>query len=404
MGGSFVAFSDGAMDLFSNPAALVNLRQEQLSLSHLSWFGGTNEESAAYARTIEGLGVIGGGLSFYWIPNFDNTGGVEAAFSSDSYQGVFGYAGRLGLKNLAFGASLKYVGTAFGSFESTDDLGMDLGLFYETDWKPLKLGVVLKNINLWTSAKGSFPLMYGFGASFGDEDQLFSLELDRISGQDLQVQLGGEYWIGKVVAFRAGVRVQDDINSFVQPSLGTGVRLGESYRFDYAIATMGDLGVVQWITLGIFFGSPGNPVQRQVTSTATPTKTNVSAPSPPLKTESVPPGQQAKGSPKPVKSISTLNPIPTETGFPIYAQVAGNTVNLSWDPQTLTGTPIGGYNVYGSLVPGAGFQKMTDKPVALVHWSGEIGLRGITYYFKVKLVGADGQETKSSETKGVEIP
>src|ERR1035438_1705574 len=102
MGGSFVAFSDGAMDLFSNPAALVNLRQEQLSLSHLSWFGGTNEESAAYARTIEGLGVIGGGLSFYWIPNFDNTGGVEAAFSSDSYQGVFGYAGRLGLKNLAF--------------------------------------------------------------------------------------------------------------------------------------------------------------------------------------------------------------------------------------------------------------------------------------------------------------
>src|SRR5665811_1571357 len=84
MGGSFVAFSDGAMDLFSNPAVLVNIPPDQLSLSHLSWFGGTNDESAAYARAIEGAGVIGGGLSFYWIPSFDNTGGMEAAFSSDS--------------------------------------------------------------------------------------------------------------------------------------------------------------------------------------------------------------------------------------------------------------------------------------------------------------------------------
>ncbi len=392
MGGSFVALSDGAMDLFSNPAALVTLPQDQLSLSHLSWFGGTNEESAAYARVLAGAGVIGGGLSFYWIPSFDNTGGVEASFSSDSYQGVLGYESGFGLKNLAFGASLRYVGTAFGGAGS-NDLGMDLGLFYETDWKPLKLGAVVKNIGLLTSAKGGFPFLYGFGASFGDKDKSLSVELDRIEGQDLQVQLGGEYWIGNVVAFRAGVRVQDYTNAFVQPSLGVGVRLGENYHFDYAIANIGDLGVVHWITMGIFFGSPEKSVLSPVKSIPVPVETAV-----------VPLVRHDKNHPKPVKTVPALDTVPTEAGFPIEAQVINDTVNLSWEPQTLMDSPAGGYNVYGSLVPGAGFKKMTDKPVTLVHWSGEIGLRGITYYFKVKTVGADGQETKSSEVKGVEIP
>ena len=386
MGGSNAAFSNGSMDLFSNPALLVDLQREQLSLSHLSWFGGTNEESAAYARAIDGAGVIGGGLSFYWIPSFDNTAGVEAAFSSDSYQGVLGYAGRFGLKDLAFGASLRYVGAAFGGLEKTDDLGIDLGLFYETNWKPLKLGAVFKNINLLTSAQGSFPLLCGFGASLGDADKLFSVELDRISGQDFQFQGGGEYWIGKVVAFRAGLKVQDALNAFVQPSIGVGVRLGENYRFDYAVSNIGDLGLVHWLTMGIYFGSPGRAADL------------------PVKAESAPVVRQMEDHSKPVKAVPASNAAPAEARFPINAQVINNTVYLSWDAQILNDSPASGYNVYGSLFQGAGFKKMTDSPVTPVHWSGEIGLRGITYYFKVRMVGADGQETKSSEIKDVEIP
>ncbi|HEY5039641.1 MAG TPA: hypothetical protein VIJ93_11260, partial [bacterium] len=167
---------------------------------------------------------------------------------------------------------------------------------------------------------------------------------------------------------------------------------------------IGDLGVVHWITMGIYFGSSGKPVSPSVKSTLVPSETKDSALSPSPETESAPLVRHDKARRKSVKSIATPSATPMEPGFPIEAQVINHTVNLSWDPQTLMDSPAAGYNVYGGLVPGAGFQKMTDKPVTLVHWSGEIGLRGITYYFMVKVVGTDGQETKSSEIKAVEIP
>src|SRR5262249_38745206 len=54
MGGSFSALGDGAPALFNNPAALSTLDRGDLGLTHLSWFGGANLESAAYAQPIPG--------------------------------------------------------------------------------------------------------------------------------------------------------------------------------------------------------------------------------------------------------------------------------------------------------------------------------------------------------------
>src|ERR1051325_7008915 len=67
MGGTFASLSDTAMGVFCNPAALAPKAESEIALTHLSWFGGANEESAAYVRPLEGGGVLAGGLALYWI-------------------------------------------------------------------------------------------------------------------------------------------------------------------------------------------------------------------------------------------------------------------------------------------------------------------------------------------------
>ena len=81
-----------------------------------------------------------------------------------------------------------------------------------------------------------------------------------------------------------------------------------------------------------------------------------------------------------------------------------NWVKLNWDPQSYSTGMAVGYNVYESLVPGAGFKKVTDEPITNTYWSEQVGLHGITYYYRVKAVGPNGEETLVSEIRPVEVP
>src|SRR5579864_6229916 len=108
MGGSFTSLSDTAMGVFCNPAGLIQAPESEIALTHLSWFGGANEESAAYVQPTEG-GVLAGGLALYWINPFDNTGGAENAFSSLNYEGLVGGATSMpDFSHLSVGGSVRY--------------------------------------------------------------------------------------------------------------------------------------------------------------------------------------------------------------------------------------------------------------------------------------------------------
>lgn len=396
MGGSFSALSEDAMGAFGNPAGLVQLEKDAIGLSHLSWFGGTGYESAAFAKPLGRDGSLGAGLSFYWVPGFDNTGGLEGSVSSLGYQGLLAYGRRIEntwVPRLSGGAALRYTGSSTTGTQSINDLSLDLGLFHQAAWKPLRLGLVLQGVNFLTNAKNAQPLSLKLGAAFSDKDKLLALEAVRVTGQNFQLQLGGEYLIQRLFTVRAGLKVQDAVGSPVSPAFGAGLRINETYRLDYAASSLGDLGFVHWISLDVQFG--GTPPLKKIPVT------NPGIVPTPVTKRPVPVRTPRPRVPTPVP---TPSPVVEKGDFPLLSTVSKNTVELSWVKQTLSGGEVPRYDVYLSMVPGAQFKKVTDKPLTDPHWSEEMGLRGMTYYFKVKVLDKDGKEAKVSEMKGVFIP
>jgi len=413
MGGNNSAFADGAFGVFGNPAATAVLPGSDISLSQLFWFTDTNYETAAFAQTLDQIGTVGVGLSLYWVPSFDNTGGLENAFSSTSYEAIVSYStpiGSWGLKGLSFGASARYIADTFGSMAQTSDIAVDLGAYYQTNWKPLRLGLSFKNIDLVPSTMNSVPFFYGLGFALNQDHWLLTGELTQTAGQNTQLQAGGEYWVGKFLALRAGCRSQSTSGSYFEPSLGVGLKIDSNARFDYAVASYGDLGLVHWIALGLSW-EPAKP-----TPTPTPLQP-VTVVSPPLPTPTpkiiyivkviktrVTPLPTPKVTPKVAAADVPVKPAETP-GFPLRGSVTlNNTVHLAWDAQATVTGPSLGYNVYVSMVEGAGFKKVTDKPITQTQWSEQAGLHGIVFYYQVKAVDSQGVETLSSEIRNINVP
>lgn len=431
MGGSYTAVSDDAMGLFCNPAALTGAQATQMAFSHMSWIGRTNEESAAYAQPLENFGMIGGGLGLYWAPAFDNTGGLENPFAPLTYEGLLSlatYAPSSLVHGLSVGGSLRYVGTSFGSLGQTSGLTGDLGL--SLSLKQWRWGVSAQNISLATQSVNPPAFSLRGGVSYQTGSVLAALEVVRVVGQDLSLQLGGEYWLKDGLAFRAGVSAQDSTGSFLGYSFGVGLKVGSDYQLDYAASSRGDLGLVQWISLGLVFGAPQKVAAKSAHS-ATPNvaSNRMTGADPPSEAASeyekakavLPKGTIPTLAPPYRKSFAVFQkalatvpvragrlPIPKLytgiQGFALAATVQENSIELSWIPQRYEGADIEGYNVYVSMVPGAVFKKLNDRPLTATHWTTEVGLHGMTYYFLVKAVGPGGIEVKSSELKDVLPP
>lgn len=425
MGGSSAALGGDAWGLFGNPAALSTLDRSDLVLDHLSWFGGANLESAAYAQPAPGLGVLGGGLSLYWMHPFDNTGGAEAPFSALGYTGRLGVATRLpGEDRMAFGAVLGYTGMDLGGMDSTHDLTLDLGMLYRTNGVPLSLGASARNISLLSVAGTAPALAFRMGAALELGNSLLTLEASRVQDQSTGLMAGGELRLGPV-ALRAGLSVDDGSGATPVASFGAGFHLDEAVRVDYAASSLGDLGLVQWISAELPLDTPRPlwtraPAFRKVVSadpTPEPDPTAATLPSKPVPALAPPYRKSYDIFQKALVSApskSRHTPIPasfgSNHGFPLTTSVKEGSVEIAWTPLAAVeaahspGTVGETYNVYVSIVPGAEFRKLNGTPLSQPHWEGAMGLRGMTYYFQVRVVGPDGTETASSEVKDVDLP
>lgn len=424
MGGSFSALDGDALGVFSDPAGLASLDRGDLGLSHLSWFGGANMESVAYAQPAPGLGTLGGGLSLYWMHPFDNTGGAESPFSALGYEARLGAAARLpGDDRFAFGASLAYVGMDLGGMDQTHDLLADLGVLYRTGWEPLRLGVTVRDIGLLTVAGSAPALSFRAGAILEVPDLLVALEAVRVQDQSTGLQCGGEYRLGPI-SLRAGLGMDDSPGSSPIASFGAGFELGGDCRLDYAASDLADLGLVQWISVALPLGAPmpslakkpAAPVHKALAARPVPTEeptpeedpTASTVPSKPVPALAPPYRKsydifQKALAAAPSKSRHTPIPAPfaSTRGFALTANVQDGQVELSWPKSD---GPDTAYDVYVSIVPGADFRKLNQAPLTQPRWSGEMGLRGMTYYFRVKAAGASGDARTVSEVKGVDVP
>lgn len=282
-----------------NPAGLVQLEDNQLSLMHSSYFANiATYNYAAFAMPIDDRSAVGFSAIRFGVDDILNTtqlidqqGNIDynriRLFSTADYGFTFSYARRLPLDGLNYGVNAKVIRRVIGEFASSWGFGFDVGIQFEKgDWR---IGIMARDItttyNIWNIDEEQFAtiqgavegqnqeqpetteitipkLQIGAGRRFdfrGDYSLLASMNLNMRFAQtndvistssfSLDPALGFEFGYIDLIFLRAGVGnfqnvLQLDGSESVnfQPNIGIGFKY-KGIHIDYALTDIGDQSV-----------------------------------------------------------------------------------------------------------------------------------------------------------------
>ena len=252
LGNSFVAVADNADAVFANPAGLGQVAQRQVSYTNVSLlYAGIEGDDlgqhvVSYAQPLgDKLGL---GLGYERIGS--SLMSENGAFVSLSYQVE---------RRLQVGLSAKYLFWSVGSIpdddgradplsnQSAGNVGVDLGLLWQSPVQGAQVGVLLKNINQPNVAygevagdadAGALPMDVHVGVGYRVSSQsLLSVQYVRRDltgdGSDDGLVVGGETQLVEGLLLRAGGR------RLLSEDAGGGLNAGLGYQwnqlvFDYA--------------------------------------------------------------------------------------------------------------------------------------------------------------------------
>ena len=258
LGNSFVAVADNADAVFANPAGLGQVSNRQVSYTNVSLFlvgidgDDLGQHVVSYAQPLgDKLGL---GLGYERIGS--SLMSENGAFVSLSYQVQ---------RRLQVGVSAKYLFWSVGAIppdngredpvsnQSAGNVGLDLGLLWQSPVAGAQVGVLLKNINQpnvkWGEVKdaagvvdsdaGGLPMDVQVGMGYRLSSQsLVSVQYVRrdVTGGDSAengLVVGGETQLLEGLALRAGGR------RMLSEDAGGGLNAGLGYQwnqlvFDYA--------------------------------------------------------------------------------------------------------------------------------------------------------------------------
>ena len=296
MSEAYVAVANDASAIFWNPAGLVLVEKNDVLLSHTEWVADIGFQAAGFAKTLEGIGTVG--LSFAYLGSGDMNvttvaqpqGTGETFNYSDLMLGV-SYARWLTDK-FAIGGNVKYVREDFGVDNpitgegiATGVWGVDIGTLYFTGYKYLRMGMSIQNFGPELSPPGTvedyfdydpdageyvtedptryrkyhMPLIFRVGLAMDllDTEEHFltaCVEADHPNDNIERLNMGAEYWLMNLIAFRAGYMARHDSQTV---SFGAGFKFDISdlgdVRIDYAYSDLGILEGVHRFSMGVGF-------------------------------------------------------------------------------------------------------------------------------------------------------
>ncbi len=269
MGNAVACASEDGFGLYWNPATLVWGQQHQIALSHNIWVVDVNYDFAGYSMRISDDQAIGASLIYLGTPDMNVT---------DEYH-PYGTGQTFGFADMAVGITFTQRLTDFFSFggtvkyaqESLENLRMrglmlDLGTYYQTNFRNTRFSVTLSNFGQQIKPGGSYdyinpagevipksyqsfspPTIFRIGAATNvltseNSEWQATLQLDHPTDNAESFSLGTEYGLNRILYFRGGYKLSNDTQSY---SLGLGLKFklfATDSSLDYAFAAVGDLG------------------------------------------------------------------------------------------------------------------------------------------------------------------
>lgn len=264
MGGSFVAVADDYGACTFNPAGLVQL---------------TQKEAGAMYSDLYGLGLLAYNFLFWVVPpTIMGAGGISWAHLSSNLEperwnyDMFSYSYGRSISPSksssqriisSWGANLKYLKQT-SPWGGSSEYSMDLAYFMRKEKISWGINVQdLISMRRWTTGRTeSIPMNVKIGTAYRFSPYLLlALDAD-ISATDLlrDARLGGEWWITRIFALRAGISTLFQKDSSLTLCGGIGfdfpledLKKNGGIKFDYAFAYNQALGNTHQFSLSLRF-------------------------------------------------------------------------------------------------------------------------------------------------------
>ncbi|MCB5252606.1 MAG: PorV/PorQ family protein [Candidatus Cloacimonadaceae bacterium] len=272
MGGAVTGLAENAGSLTFNPAAILRAPNAAVAATFMDHFVGSGGGSIDYVYPKDIFVAYGASLRYWNSGNMDRTEispSGELIETGDSFgaQSLIASASmaRYISPALDLGGSLKFI------YDSIDDASatavmIDIGALHHTVNEKVKVGLNLRNIGFQSSYytdakyKEKLPFTYNAGLSLRMRDDLISaIDIGKSGGDKILLRLGLEYFLHPNLAIRGGFKsnaADYHMGSFLGylggGSLGLGWKTGK-FDLDYALASYGDLGLINQITVNYNF-------------------------------------------------------------------------------------------------------------------------------------------------------
>ena len=250
VGGAFTAIADDINSIFYNPAGLVHIQSMEYVFSYADWLVGSKFFSGALGYSM-GFGTVGISFVHFGIEEFEETlplqpEGTGRMVGAGNLALGLAYAREITDK-LALGGQVRYIQEKLDQ-DVRKTVAFDVSTFYNTGFRNLKLGAVLRNLGpdqavSKVTRSESFPMPIDFNVTvaseiIGNRESPYSLTLAFENGFTIDLgdryRVGAELWLMNLLALRGGYRFNYSNEDF---SFGLGlspVLMGKKINIDLA--------------------------------------------------------------------------------------------------------------------------------------------------------------------------
>jgi hypothetical protein len=273
MGGSFISMTNDPNLIFYNPSGLATLESSQFSLGFFKHLLDINSGYLSYAQEVQDLGFVGAGIMYINYGDFterDELGNDIGMFSANELALSAAYAAELS-PAVMYGASVKFIYSGIAEATSSA-MALDLGALWSFPEQQLTLGFSLLNIGTQISpyytVRENLPLDLKVGATIRPEHLPLYLNLNFHKLNETPTDflsrfrsfaIGGEFVVSEEMRLRFGYNNEQRRDLKIGTSAGlAGLSFGGGivtgmYKVDYAFNSLGKIGSLHRISLGMAF-------------------------------------------------------------------------------------------------------------------------------------------------------
>ncbi|MCF8240666.1 MAG: PorV/PorQ family protein [Melioribacteraceae bacterium] len=294
MGGAYVSIADDASTIYWNPSGMSRLQNNSVTFSHTSWLAETSHNFAGIVLKLSENHALGLSYTSLTMPDMEvrtefYQDGTGEYFSAADYSLGLSYAFLI-TEQFSIGLTGKYVGQSIWHMNAST-IAFDVGIFYQTPFQGLNLGMCISNIGGKMKYEGEdnfvyydyepdehgtsdkifadikmdewdLPITFRVGLSynlFKTDNHSFLISADALHPNDYgeSVNTGFEYGFHERFFLRAGYKSLFKLESEEGLTAGAGLLYYLTYsvpmKVDYAFADFGRLNSVHRFSIEIGF-------------------------------------------------------------------------------------------------------------------------------------------------------